>query len=77
MAVTECVTVIWGVNQDFINQTKEMFHWKDDNELYGYSNVIEVCKNRDYGIQDYFAGMYYEMNSRRLLDYKGEERKYI
>lgn len=75
--IADNVFIIHRVNQDFINQTKEMFHWKDDNELYGYSNVIEVCKNRDYGIQDYFAGMYYEMNSRRLLDYKGEERKYI
>ena len=54
-----------------------MFHWKDDNEIYNYSNVIEVCKNRDYGIQDHFAGMYYEMNSRRLLDYENEERNYI
>jgi replicative DNA helicase len=75
--IADNVFIIHRVNQDFINQTKEMFHWKDDNEIYGYSNVIEVCKNRDYGIQDHFAGMYYEMNSRRLLDYENEERKYI
>lgn len=75
--IADNVFIIHRVNQDFINQTKEMFHWKDDNEIYQYSNVIEVCKNRDYGIQDYFAGMYYEMNSRRLLDYKNEERNYL
>lgn len=75
--IADNVFIIHRVNQDFINQTKEMFHWKDDNEIYNYSNVIEVCKNRDYGIQDYFVGMYYEMNSRRLLDYENEERNYI
>ena len=75
--IADNVFIIHRVNQDFVNQTKEMFHWKDDNEIYNYSNVIEVCKNRDYGIQDHFAGMYYEMNSRRLLDYENEERNYI
>ena len=75
--IADNVFIIHRVNQDFINQTKEMFHWSEDNEIYQFSNVVEVCKNRDYGIQDHFAGMYYQMNSRRLLDYPKEERKYI
>lgn len=75
--IADNVFIIHRVNTDFRNQTKEMFHWKDDNEIYNYSNVIEVCKNRDYGVQDVFAGTYYEMNSRRLLDSPNEERNYI
>lgn len=75
--VADNVFIIHRVNTDFRNQTKETFHWKEDNPLYYFSNIIEVCKNRDYGIQDYFVGMYFELNSRRLLDYENEERKYF
>ena len=31
-----------------------------------FDSVIEICKNRSLGILDYFVGMYYEIESRRL-----------
>ena len=70
------VFIMHRVNNDFKIKTKEMFKWKEDNPIYNYSNVIEVCKNRDYGIEDCFVGMYFEIESKRLLNVEGEDKHY-
>ena len=31
-----------------------------------YSNVVEICKNRSYGVVDYLVGMYYETETKRF-----------
>lgn len=51
--------------QDFFS--KEMCHYLDK-----YTNYIEVCKNRDLGIIDHIVGLYYEVESKRLLNEKYE-----
>lgn len=38
----------------------------------GYTNCIEVMKNRDIGIQDELIGMYFEPESKRLLNNQHE-----
>ena len=53
-------------NEDFRRLTKEMFKWKDDNEIYQSTNVIEIVKDRDGGNQDVFIPLYYEQQSKRL-----------
>jgi hypothetical protein len=30
--------------------------------------VIEVAKNRDLGVQDYMVGLYFEIESKRMLN---------
>ncbi len=74
--IADNVFIMHRVNRDFERQTKEMFKWHDDNPIYQYSNVIEICKNREYGVQDAFAGLYFEIESKRLLNKKGEIKKY-
>lgn len=74
--IADNVFIMHRVNNDFKIKTKEMFKWKDDKEIYNYTNVLEICKNRQDGIQDYFVGMYFEVGSKRLLNTKNEEKHY-
>lgn len=53
-------------NNDFQRLSKQMFGWKDDNEAYIGTNVIEICKDRENGIQDCFIPLYYEPETKRL-----------
>ena len=70
------VLIVHRVNNDFKSRTKEFFKWGDDAEMYRYSNAIEVCKNRDLGVQDAFAGTYFEECSKRFLNAAGEAKYY-
>lgn len=74
--VADNVFILHRVNNDFILKTYEMFKWKNDNDIYNFTNVIEVCKNRELGVEDYFIGMQFEKESKRLLNYKDEKKFY-
>lgn len=68
--------IVHRVNNDFIRLTKQMFGWKDDNELYRATNVIEIAKDRDGGIQDHFIPLFYEKESKRLKNCVEENKIY-
>ena len=70
------VFIIHRTNNDFKKGTKEMFGLREDDPMYQFSNVIEVCKNREDGVQDKFVGTYFEIQSKRLLNSKEENRRY-
>lgn len=53
-------------NNDFQRLSKQMFGWKDDNEAYSGTNVIEICKDREMGIQDCFIPLWFEVETKRL-----------
>lgn len=74
--IADNVFIMHRVNNDFKNKTKEMYKWPDNHDIYKYSNIIEVCKNRDFGVEDVFIGMYFEKESKRLLNQKEEQKKY-
>ena len=74
--IADNVFIMHRVNNDFKLKTKEMFKWNDNNEIYEYTNIIEVCKNRDFGVEDYFVGLHFETESKRLLNVPNEEKKY-
>ena len=74
--IADNVFIMHRVNNDFKLKTKEMFKWNDNNEIYEYTNIIEVCKNRDFGVEDYFVGLHFENESKRLLNVPNEEKKY-
>lgn len=74
--IADNVYIMHRVNEDFKIRTKEMFKWKDDNEIYKYTNVLEICKNREFGWQDQMIGMYFEIESKRLLNFQNENKKY-
>lgn len=68
--------IIHRVNNDFRRLSKMTFGWKDDEPIYGATNVIEIAKDRDGGTQDYFVPLYYERESKRLKNNKAENKIY-
>jgi|InofroStandDraft_1065614.scaffolds.fasta_scaffold03376_11 archaellum biogenesis ATPase FlaH len=68
--------IVHRVNNDFIRLSKLMFDWKSDNALYNATNVIEIAKDRDGGMQDYFIPLFYEKESKRLKNDKAENKIY-
>lgn len=70
------VFIIHRVNTDFKKRIAEVYDSGIVSYLSKYNNVIEVCKNRDLGVQDVTAGMYFEAGSRRFLNEPGEIKRY-
>lgn len=63
-------------NDDFKNKTKQEFKRPDSWEGYMGTNVIEICKNRDLGVQDMFVPLWYEPQTKRLKNFMGENVVY-
>lgn len=63
-------------NEDFRRMTAQMFGWKKDNDTYNGTNVIEICKDRDGGLQDYFIPLWYEVETKRLKNFMAENTVY-
>lgn len=59
-------------NKDFQRLTKQMFGWKEDAMEYEGTNVIEIAKDRDGGTQDAFVSLHYEVETKRLKNYRSE-----
>lgn len=75
--IADNVFILHRVGKDFIRNFKETFDIRDDKyELFNYSNVIEICKNREFGVQDEFIGLYYEKESKRLMNNLGETKHF-
>ena len=73
------VFIMHRVNQDFRNTVREVFphiQLSKDEKNGEYSNMLEVAKDRMMGTQDFFCGMYYEIESRRFKNTKDEVREY-
>lgn len=64
------------VNNDFRNRASEFFGQTTASSYFNFGNVIEVAKNRMFGVVDYMCGMYYEIESRRFKNYERENIKY-
>ena len=72
------VFVFHRVNRDFERRASEFYDKPIVVDIMdrGYGNVIEVCKNRDLGRQDFMAGVYYEEESKRFLNDRHENIVY-
>ena len=70
------IFIMHRVNNDFLRQGEEFFGKGNMKQFDGFGNVIEVCKNRMYGIVDLFVGMHYELESRRFKNTIDENVKY-
>jgi hypothetical protein len=66
------VIIAHRVNNDFEKSAKDFLQPSVVAELMDYTNILEVCKNRDLGIVDYMIGLYFEVQSKRLLNFKHE-----
>lgn len=58
--------ILHRVGRDFLSRAVEFFGEAEVQRYQNFDTVVEVCKNRMLGVQDYLVGMYYENESRRL-----------
>lgn len=70
------VFIIHRVNNDFFRAGAEFFGQVEIQRFQGYGNVVEVAKNRMYGIVDLMVGMHYEIESRRFKNTPEENVRY-
>lgn len=70
------IFIMHRVNRDFIKAGSEFFTPDTIEKYQNFGNVIEVAKNRMYGIVDYLVGLHYEIESRRFLNEMSENKVY-
>ena len=73
------VYIIHRVNKDFVKRAPEFLGVEDVMriaETEGYSNIVEVCKNRFVGSVDNIFGYYYELETKRFMQSKTEHVVY-
>jgi len=70
------VFMMHRVNNDFRKYASDYFDAMYAESFFNYSNVMEVMKNRDLGVEDELIGMYYEVSSKRLLNTPNESKAY-
>lgn len=63
-------------NNDFKRLSAEMFKWKTDNPVYQGTNVIEIAKDRENGLQDEFITLFYDEPTKRMLNNQVENVVY-
>lgn len=66
------------VNDDF--EKRAIDFWGKDKTskiiFEGYDNIIEVAKNRDYGVENFIVGLYYEPETKRFKNSRAENMHY-
>lgn len=72
----ENVFIVHRVNNEFRTYAADFLTTEYASSFFKYGNVIEVCKNRDLGVQDYLVGLYFEIESKRFVNYVGEPIPY-
>lgn len=70
------ILIIHRVNNDFFRTGAEFFGQSEIQRYQSFGNVVEVCKERMFGIVDLLVGMYYEIESRRFKNTLDEEVHY-
>ena len=77
--ITNCADNVFILHRntaDFKSRSKEFFGWTDNHPIFEYDNQIEIAKDRENGAIENFIGLYYEKESKRILNYKGENHHY-
>ena len=73
------VYIIHRCNKDFEKRAPEFLGIEEVNKITqfdGYSNIVEVCKNRFVGSVDNIFGYYYEAETKRFMQSKTEHIVY-
>jgi archaellum biogenesis ATPase FlaH len=64
--IADNVFLLHRVGKDFETRAGDFFGKDKAGEYMQFGNVLEVAKNRQFGVVDHLVGMYYEIESRRL-----------
>ncbi len=70
------VMILHRVNEDFKKRSAEFFGKDKAERYFGFSNVLEICKDRSFGVQDFLFGMYYEPQTKRFKNTPDEAIHY-
>ena len=70
------VFMMHRVNQDFLRLGGEFLGQTEIKKYEDFTNVIEIMKNRDLGVSDEFIGVYYEPESKRMLNFRQENKRF-
>lgn len=70
------VFIAHRVNQDFLKAGAEFYGADYIRQFQNFGNVIEISKNRMYGVCDELVGMHYEIESRRFKNTFDETIQY-
>ncbi len=68
------VFMMHRVNNDFLRLGGDFLGKNEIDKYKDFSNVIEIMKNRDLGVSDEFVGVYYEPQSKRMLNEPHENK---
>lgn len=74
--IADNVFLLHRVGKDFETRAGEFFGKDKAAEYMQYGNVLEVAKNRQFGIVDHLCGLHYECESRRLKNSVAEHIVY-
>ena len=64
--IADNLFLIHRTGKDFERRGAEFFGEEKTQQYMEYGSVLEVAKNRQFGVVDHLVGMYYEPESRRL-----------
>ena len=70
------IFIIHRVNQDFFRVGADYFGQAYIQKFQGFGNVIEIAKNRMWGVVDSMVGLHYEIESRRFKNAADEDIEY-
>ena len=70
------IFIIHRVNNDFFRAGADFFGKTQIQQFQGFGNVVEVAKERMYGVVDLMVGMHYEVESRRFKNTPDEDIQY-
>ena len=72
----DTVIFVHRVTTDFRIRADEYFGWKTSAEELKFDNLIEIVKDREFGDDNSFIGVYFEPTAKRFLNYAGESVVY-
>lgn len=70
------IFIIHRANQDFTKAGAEFFGESYIHRFDGFGNVLEVAKNRMFGIVDLLVGFHYDVSTRRFMNSLDEDVRY-
>lgn len=72
----DTVIFVHKVSMDFKKRVVDDLQWRRDDPALNYDNLFEVVKNREFGTENDFIGVYFEPTAKRFLNKKDENTQY-
>jgi len=72
----DTVIIVHRTTADFKIAAKDYFGWKADSTELSYDTLFEIAKDREFGMEGQFCGMYFCKKGKRFLNDKNEKTKF-